>query len=95
MSFAENMGVVRDLFVIAASGVSIVVLLGIGYALLRLYPRIKRTTKSVEHSSSVIDNIVSQPLNLFGAVVELINRGLGMVDEFRKRERREKDEQIE
>ncbi len=95
MSFAENIGVVRDLFVIAASGVSIVVLLGVGYALLRLYPTIKRTTKSVEQSSSVINNIVSQPLNLIGAVVELINRGLGMIDEFRKRERREKDEQIE
>lgn len=71
------------------------VLLGVGYALLRLYPTIKRTTKSVEQSSSVINNIVSQPLNLIGAVVELINRGLGMIDEFRKRERREKDEQIE
>ena len=95
MSFAENIAVVRDLFVIAASGVSIVVLLGIGYALLRLYPMIKRTTRSVEQSSGLIYNIVSQPLNLIAAVVELINRGLGMVDDFRKRERREKDEQIE
>ena len=95
MGVAENIAVVRDLFVIAASGVSIVVLLGIGYALLRLYPTIKRTTRSVEQSSGIIYNIVSQPLNLIGAVVELINRGLGMVDQFRKRERREKDEQIE
>ena len=95
MSFADNIGVVRDLFVIVASGISIVVLLGVGYAILRLYPTINRTTKNVEQSSSVIYNIVSQPLNLIGAVVELINRGLGMIDEFRKRERREKDEQIQ
>ena len=86
---------IRDLFFIVASGVVIVVLLGVGYALLRLYPSIKRTTQRVEQSSSVINNIVSQPLNLIGSGVELINRGLGMIDEFRKRERRVKDEQIE
>ncbi len=95
MGVADNIAVIRDLFVIAASGVAIVVLLGVGYALLRLYPAIKRTTRSVEQSSGLIYNIVSQPLNLIGAVVELINRGLGMVDQFRKRERREKDEHIE
>ena len=95
MSVAEIVAVIRDLFVIAALGVSIVVILGIGYALLRLYPSVKRATQRVEQSSSVIYNIVSQPLNLIGAVVELINRGLGMLDQFRKRERREKDEQIQ
>jgi len=95
MGAADNIAVIRDLFVIAASGVAIVVLLGVGYALLRLYPTIKRTTRSVEQSSGLIYNIVSHPLSLIGAVVELINRGLGMIDQFRKREWREKDEHIE
>lgn len=91
MSAAEIIAVIRDIFVIVASGVSILILLGVGYIMLRLYPSIRRTTQNVEQSSSIIHNIVSQPLSLIGAVVELLNRGLGMLDTFRKRERRNED----
>ena len=38
----------------------------------------------MEQSSNILHNIVSQPVNLIGAVVELVNRGLGMLETFRK-----------
>lgn len=91
MSAVEIIALIRDIIIIVASGVSIVILLGVGYVLLRLYPSIKRTTQNVEQSSSIIHNFVSQPLSLIGAVVELLNRGLGMLETFRKRERRNED----
>jgi hypothetical protein len=88
MSFVEIIALVRDLFLIGASGVAMVVLLGVGYALLRLYPAVKRVTQNVEQSSTRIRNIVSQPLNLLGALLELLNHGLEMVGSFRNRDRR-------
>ncbi|MDA1220240.1 MAG: hypothetical protein O2909_12530 [Chloroflexi bacterium] len=91
MSAVEIIALIRDIIIIVASGVPIVILLGVGYVLLRLYPSIKRTTQNVEQSSSIIHNFVSQPLSLIGAVVELLNRGLGMLETFRKRERRNED----
>jgi alanyl-tRNA synthetase len=91
MSANEIIALIRDIFIIVASGVVIVVLLGVGYVLRRLYPSIRRTTQYVEQSSSILQNIVSQPVNLIGAVVELFNRGLGMLETFKKRERRKED----
>ena len=54
-------------------------------------PSIRRTTQYVEQSFSILHNIVSQPVNLIGAVVELVNRGLGMLETFRKGEWRNED----
>lgn len=70
------------------------ILLGVGYMLLRLYPSVKRTARNVEQSTGIIHNIVSQPLNLIGAVVELLNRGLGMLETSRKRKRRKENGEI-
>jgi len=70
------------------------ILLGVGFVLLRLYPSFKRTAQNVEQSSGIIRNIVSQPLNLVGAVVELLNRGLEILGTFRKRNRRNENGEV-
>ena len=94
MSFTETIALIRDIFIIVASGVATLILLGVGFVLLRLYPSVKRTTQNVEHSSSIIRNIVSQPLSLVGAVVELLNRGLEILGTFRKRDRRNENGEV-
>ena len=88
---SEIVALIRDLFLIGASLVAIVILLGVGYVLWRLYPSVKRTTQNVEQSTNVIRNAVSQPLNLIGGLVELFNRGLEILGTFRKRDRRKEN----
>lgn len=88
MSVAEIIALIRDLFLIGASLVATVILLSVGYVLLRLYPAVKRTIQNVEQSTNVIRDVVSQPLNLIGGLVELFNRGLEILGTFRKRDRR-------
>ena len=94
MGFAETTAVVRDVVIIAASLVTIGVLVSILVVILKLYSRIKPIIHNVERSSSIIHDIVSQPLSLIGAVLELFNRGLEMLGQFRKRERREEDGEV-
>ena len=93
MSAAEIIALIKDIFIIVASGVFIIILLGFGFMALRLYPSVKRATQHLEQSSSIIYSIVSQPLNLIGAVVDLGNRALGMVERFRTQERRNDDDE--
>jgi hypothetical protein len=88
MSAAEIIALIRDLFLIGASVVAIVIFLGVGFVLLRLYPAVKRTIQNVEHSTGVIRDVVSQPLSLLGPLVGLFNRGLKLLGTFRKRDRR-------
>jgi len=47
----------------------------------------------VEQSSSILQNIVSQPVNLIGAVGESSNCGLGIQEAIRKRERKNENDE--
>jgi len=89
MSTLEIIALVRDISVIIASGILIIILLSVGFMLFRLYPPIKRTVGIVEKSSGIVLNIVSQPLNLIHSVSDIIGSGTELIKGFRKEERKE------
>jgi hypothetical protein len=93
MEAAELIALIRDILIIVASGIFILILLGVAFVLLRLYPSVRRITRNVEESSNILRNVVSKPLNLAPAIVELVNRVTGLVAQFRSRERRNEDEE--
>jgi hypothetical protein len=93
MEAAELIALIRDILIIVASGIFILILLGVAFVLLRLYPSVRRITRNVEESSNILRNVVSKPLNLATAIVELVNRVTGLVAQFRSRERRNEDEE--
>jgi hypothetical protein len=93
MEAAVIIALIRDILIIVASGIFILILLGVAFILLRLYPSIRRTTRNVEESTNILRNVVSKPLNLVTAVVELLDRVTGLVAQFRSRERRNEDEE--
>jgi hypothetical protein len=93
MEAAEIIALIRDILIIVASGIFILILLGVAFILLRLYPSVRRITRNVEESSNILLNVVSKPLNLVTAIVELVNRVTGLVTQFRSRERRNEDEE--
>lgn len=93
MDIVETVALVRDIVLIVVFLVGLVVLVIVGYMLLRLYPSVKRTTFYLEESAGRIHGVITQPLSIFGAVVELINRGLGMVSQIRNREKRDEDDE--
>jgi hypothetical protein len=93
MEAVEIIALVRDILIIVAFGILTLILLGVAFILLRLYPSIRRITRNVEESSNILLNVVSKPLNLVTAIVELVNRVTGLVAQFRSRERRNEDEE--
>ncbi len=93
MEAAAIIALIRDILIIVASGIFILILVGVAFILLRLYPSIRRITRNVEESSNILLNVVSKPLNLVTAIVELVNRVTGLVSQFRSRERRNEDEE--
>ena len=88
---------IRDIFIIVNSGIFIIILLGAGYVLFRvyrqLYPSLLRTTRNLEESSNIVVNILSQPVNLITTLLEVTNRVWGTVEQFIKRERRNEDDE--
>jgi cell shape-determining protein MreC len=95
MGAAETIALVRDVMLIVASLVMIVVLLSILGIALKLYSRTKPIINNLQRSTSIIHNVISQPLSLIGGVVELLNRGMEMLGQIRKRERREEDGEVQ
>ena len=93
MEAAELIALIRDILIIVASGIFILILLGVAFVLLRLYPSVRRITRNVEESSNILRNVVSKPLNLAPAIVDLLNRVTGLVAQFRSRERKNEDEE--
>jgi hypothetical protein len=93
MEAAELIALIRDILIIVASGIFILILLGVAFVLLRLYPSVRRITRNVEESSHILRNVVSKPLNLATVIVELVNRVTGLVAQFRSRERGNEDEE--
>ena len=96
MSTTETITLIRDISIIAASGIVILVFLVAAFILLRVYLQIyltlRRAAQKFEQSSDIILNVVSQPLNVVSAIVDLVNRVLGVVEQFRNKERRKDDE---
>jgi hypothetical protein len=96
MSTTETIAMIRDISIIAASGVVALVFLVAGFILLRVYLQIyltlRRAARKFEQSSDLVLNVVSQPLNMVSAIVDLVNRVLGVVEQFRNKERRKDDE---
>jgi Mg2+/Co2+ transporter CorB len=93
MEAAVIIALIRDILIIVAAGIFILILLVVAFILLRLYPSIRRITRNVEESSNILLNVVSKPLNLVTAFLELVNRVTGLVAQFRSRERRNEDEE--
>ena len=93
MEAAVFIALIRDILIIVAAGIFILILLVVAFILLRLYPSIRRITRNVEESSNILLNVVSKPLNLVTAFLELVNRVTGLVAQFRSRERRNEDDE--
>lgn len=97
MSAAETISIIKDLFVIAASGVFIIVLLMVGFIFLRaylqIYPPLRRAVQNLEQSSTIIYNVVAQPMNILAAFIDAVSRVWGAVEKLRTRERRNDDDE--
>ena len=93
----EKIALIRDIFIIVNSGVFIIILIGLGVVVFRVYrqfyPTVLRTSRNLEEGSGILLNLVSQPMNLIGSVVELLNRLWGLVENFKNRERRNDDDE--
>ena len=96
MDSLAKIALIRDIFIIVNSGIFIIILLGAGYVLFRvyrqLYPSVLRTTRNLEESTNIVVNILSQPVNLITTLLEVTNRVWGTVEQFIKRERRSEDD---
>jgi hypothetical protein len=97
MNAVETIALIKDLFIIVASGVFILVLLGIGLMALRIYmrvyPPIRRTAQNLEQTSQIVYNVVSQPMNLVSGIMEAASSLAGVVERFRSRERRNEEDE--
>ena len=93
----EKIALIRDIFIIVNSGVFIIILIGLGVVAFRVYrqfyPSVLRTSRNLEEGSGILLSLVSQPVNLIGSAVELINRVWGLVEKFKNRERRNDDDE--
>ena len=89
---AEKIALIRDIFIIVNSGVFVIILIGLGVVVFRVYrqfyPSVLRTSRNLEESSGILLSLVSPPMNLIGSAVEVINRVWGLVENIKNRERR-------
>ncbi len=92
MDTAEKIALIRDIFIIVNSGVFVIILIGLGVVVFRVYrqfyPSVLRTSRNLEEGSGLLLSLVSPPMNLIGSAVELINRAWGLVENCKNRERR-------
>ena len=93
----EKIALIRDIFIIVNSGVFIIILIGLGVVVFRVYrqfyPSVLRTSRNLEEGSGILLSLVSQPMNIIGTVLEVINRVWGLVENFKNRERRNDDDE--
>ena len=93
----EKIALIRDIFIIVNSGVFIIILIGLGVVAFRVYrqfyPSVLRTSRNLEEGSGILLSLVSQPMNIIGTVLEVINRVWGLVENFKNRERRNDDDE--
>ena len=92
-----KIALIRDIFVIVNSAVFIIILIVIGLLVFivhkQIYPSLLKTSKNLEESSNILLNLVSQPVNLVGPVLETVNRVWALVENLKNREWRKGDEE--
>ena len=92
----DKIALIRDIFIIVNSAVFIIILIGLGLMAFRVYrqfyPSVLRTSRNLEEGSGILLSLVSQPMNLIGSALEVINRVWGLVENFKNRERRNDDD---
>ena len=97
MDSSIKIALIRDIFVIVNSAVSIIILIVIGLLVFKvykqIYPSLLKTSKNLEESSNILLNLVSQPVNLVGPVLETVNRVWALVENLKNREWRKGDEE--
>ena len=97
MDSSIKIAFIRDSFIIVNSAVFIIILTVIGLLVLKiykqLYPSLLKTSKHLEESSNILLNLVSQPVNLVGPVLETVNRVWALVENLKNREWRKGDEE--
>ena len=91
-----TIALIRDISIIVAAAIFSLVLLGIGFVILKvylqLYPSVLRTARNVEQSSSIVLAVVSQPLSLLSALLEAGNRVWGLIESIRTKDRRNEED---
>ena len=94
MYTTEAVALIRDLFVIVATGVFAIVALVAGLLFFMVFQSVRRATRNAEEISSIILNRVVKPLgSLTTAFDEVVARVLGMIQEYRSKERRNEDDE--
>ena len=97
MDSSIKIALIRDIFVIVNSAVFIIILIVIGLLVLKvykqIYPSLFKTSKNLVESSNILLNLVSQPVNLVGPVLETVNRVWALVENLKNREWRKGDEE--
>jgi len=97
MDSSIKIALIRDIFVIVNSAVFIIILIVIGLLVFKvhkqIYPSLLKTSKNLEESSNILLNLVSQPVNLVGPVLETVNRVWALVENLKNREWRKGDEE--
>ena len=89
------METIRDIFIIVFTGVfTLVLLVGIFLAF-GLFRSVRRTVRNVEEVTSIIVNKVAKPLSNLPALADVVRTVLGLVQQYRSRERRNEDGETE
>jgi hypothetical protein len=87
VSGPETIAIVRDLFLIVAAGVFVVLFIPAAILYFRLLRSLDRTARNLENISSTVLNDVVRPLSSLTGLVELVNRIVGLVLQRRSPER--------
>ncbi len=85
----------RDVFIIAFTGIFSVVLLVIAILAFRLYRSARRVTGNMEEISGIVLDRVARPLTSLPPLIEIANYVVGLVQEYRSRGRRSEDDERE
>ena len=91
----ETISTIRDIFIIVFTGIFILVLLVVSLLGFRLMRSVRRTVRNVEEVSSIIVNRVARPLSNLPALAEVARTVMGLVQQYRSRERRNEDGETE
>ena len=91
MSAAETIALIRDLVIIISALVITIVAVLVGILLFRIYRPVRSAARNLDNASNLVLHGLVRPLNSLAALVELVNRGLAMVEDFKSRNRGQED----
>ena len=95
MIILGTLAVIRDIFIIVASGVFVLVLLVAGWLAFGLYRPLRRAARNLEGLSEIIVNRVVGPLSNLPSLAEVAKNVMGLVQQYRAGERRNDDDERE